>query len=225
MFGFNVQSRLLISFFPILVLAILSEKAAFCAPQDAPDATLAQSLVDTTGTVVTADLDGDYHLDRATGHSSISGYTIEVDLTSRVATTLLRGASDGLGIRIFACDIDHDDDLDLIVTDAISLFPIAVWLNDGKGHFAQGNPWLCFALLLDNPLHYSPQSDRTNPNNPLLQSRYSINGLSRASVEVRLESAGLLYRGSLAATPQIATHRLQSRSPPVFGSLMIELTL
>jgi hypothetical protein len=42
-------------------------------------------------------------------------------------------------ITISVADVDHDDDLDLVVGTPLSGEPIAVWLNDGQGRFTAGD--------------------------------------------------------------------------------------
>jgi hypothetical protein len=43
-------------------------------------------------------------------------------------------------VTIRAVDVDRDDDLDVIIGVPFSGETIAVWINDGHGHFSAGNP-------------------------------------------------------------------------------------
>ncbi len=169
--------------------------------------------------VVDADFNGDGCTDKATGSTSASGYEIEIDFACQPQKTLLPVPGNRLGIRIFAYDIDGDNDQDIVIADSISLFPIAVWINDGKGHFEPGNPWLCYHFFLDNPNHYSRHGDQRNPNAPLLKPRHSFSGLIRACFEIRLESAPLRFHSSPDAALQTKTLRLRSRSPPLVAAV------
>lgn len=161
------------------------------------------------------DFDGDGFADSA---AAIYGHEIQINLTGNFERTSLKVPSVGLGIGVLALDIDYDKDPDIVVTSATSLLPVAVWLNDGKGHFIQANPLFCLAGYLDNPSHYSFPRDHTNTASPLPQPRFFVYGLSRTYFHVRLESAGLLSGCSPAASLQIRANSLSTRSPPFFAS-------
>src|SRR5262249_62365432 len=49
------------------------------------------------------------------------------------ASATLQSSEDAVGIRV--ADVDHDSDLDIVVASTTSGQTIAVWLNDGSGHF------------------------------------------------------------------------------------------
>ncbi len=164
---------------------------------------------------LTGDFDGDGFADSA---ASIYGHEIQINLTGNFEKTSLKVPSIGLGIGVLALDIDYDKDPDILVTSATSSIPVAVWLNDGKGHFIQANPLLCLAGFLDNPSRYSFPSDHSNTTGPLPKPRYFVYGLSRTYFHVRLESAGLLYGSSPAASLQTRANPLSTRSPPFFAS-------
>ena len=100
---------------------------------------------------IQADFDGDHRPDLLTGHFIGGAYRIEIRLSSDSSLDTSRFLINGglYGMAVMALDVDGDNDLDLVVTDGFSLFPKAVWLGDGKGHFENGDPlcWLgSFAL-------------------------------------------------------------------------------
>ncbi len=164
---------------------------------------------------LTGDFDGDGFADSA---AAIYGHEIQINLTGNFEKTSLKVPSVGLGIRVLALDIDYDKDPDILVMSATSLLPVAVWLNDGKGHFTQANPLYCLAGFLDSPSRYSYPSDQTNATSPLPLPRYFVYGLSRTNFNVRLESAGLLCGSSPAASLHIRANSFSTRSPPFFAS-------
>jgi len=93
-----------------------------------------------------ADFDGDHQLDVATTRSAgRGGYVLELDLSSRRA-----GGSGGqfsfptlppspFGLHLTPRDVDGDHDLDIIITSGFARRPVAVWINDGKGGFEEGD--------------------------------------------------------------------------------------
>jgi hypothetical protein len=44
---------------------------------------------------------------------------------------------DAVGIRL--ADVDHDSDLDVVLSSAVSGRTLGVWLNDGTGHFTRSS--------------------------------------------------------------------------------------
>ena len=94
-------------------------------------------------TSILADFDGDRLPDVATGRLAGGMYRIEIRFSSDSTTCLVMNYIPPQA-TMYVMDVDGDNDLDLVVTDGFSLFPQAVWLGDGKGHFQDGNPhsWL-----------------------------------------------------------------------------------
>jgi hypothetical protein len=68
------------------------------------------------------------------GAHTAAGYELRIRLTGGTAETVVavRGAQ---AMMVVAIDIDHDRDLDLVVTPLLDRHIAAVWLNDGAGHF------------------------------------------------------------------------------------------
>jgi len=92
-----------------------------------------------------ADLDGDNVPDLAIVSAKGRGpkgfqYQLELHLSARPALSSLSITARERGLRIVARDVDGDGDLDLVITSALSLAPVEVWINDGHGRFTKGNP-------------------------------------------------------------------------------------
>ncbi len=210
--------RTILSIFTLLTVAALCAKAASGSAPAASSLASSYNREVFASTRADADFDGDGCRDSATAIASIYGYEIEINFACQHEKTSLKLEDPGFGARIVAVDIDRDKDQDILVTSPLSSIPIALWLNDGKGHFERGNPLRCQADFLGNPFHYSSQNDPTNQTRLLPRSRYSVCRLSRANFDVCLESAGVLYGNSLAARLRIRTDPLSTRSPPFFAS-------
>jgi hypothetical protein len=97
------------------------------------------------GIAAVADLDGDHVPDVAsginTGHTSAGySYRVDFDLSSgaqQKSFSILSEEPNGLNIE--AIDVDGDQDLDIVITNRLSLRPIGIWINDGRGSFTPGD--------------------------------------------------------------------------------------
>lgn len=95
------------------------------------------------GENIRADFDGDGIHDLVSGGVSQSGFTylISIRISRRHTTSLLRTDTVfPLGYRLIPADVDLDGDADLVLSRGVSL-PVAVWTNDGRGHFATKPAW------------------------------------------------------------------------------------
>jgi hypothetical protein len=93
-----------------------------------------------------ADFDGDKQPDFAFAEAKgRGGYALELELSAR-----LDGAAGGrnsfpalpispFGIHLSARDVDGDRDLDIVITAGFAAEPVAVWINDGRGRFKEGD--------------------------------------------------------------------------------------
>src|SRR5579872_5355845 len=96
-----------------------------------------------------ADFDGDSQPDVAITKMEARGsglvYLLELDLrTSHTTGSTARPglpaiASSKFGLHLTPRDVDGDHDLDIVVTMGIGRQPVAVWINDGQGRFAEGD--------------------------------------------------------------------------------------
>jgi hypothetical protein len=98
---------------------------------------------------IQADFDGDHQPDLLTGRLQGSAYRIEIQFSSDPGLDKTRFLTSyrQYGIAVFVLDVNGDNDLDLVVTDCSSVFPRAVWLGDGKGHFQDGDPHSWLSLI------------------------------------------------------------------------------
>jgi hypothetical protein len=119
----------------LLILTIVTycqspaaDRRAFAAPPG-PGLSFGQSLALT-------DFDGDHIIDRAI--LAVVGFSksIHLSFSSNKEPSVLRfDTSSSSHGSLFARDIDHDGDIDLIWTDLINPDNVVVWLNDGTGQF------------------------------------------------------------------------------------------
>src|SRR5947209_2393470 len=90
-----------------------------------------------------ADFDGDGKLDVVTsgpGRPDGDGFAHEVivQLSASEPSSFAFG-SRYRSVQLNSRDVDGDHDRDIIIREAGSSEPVAVWLNDGSGHFLRGD--------------------------------------------------------------------------------------
>lgn len=201
-----------------VVRAALPGVNALCAEADLSSFN-AQAGPAYSTAIVNADFDGDNRPDLAIASSRGFGYTIEIQFSTPLAKTYLNLANSGIGIRIFAYDIDRDSYQDLVVTSAASLLPIAVYLGDGKGHFQEAKPWSFLPIVLfETPYRYEPGSDSTSTVSLLPQSRFVLDGASAVAV-MRQEAWDLVPPNLNEVPPWRSAKSPRPRSPPPSSSL------
>jgi hypothetical protein len=72
--------------------------------------------------------------DRVSYPIGAASYRIEFSISGREPKTVaFQSDQDALTIKV--SDVDHDNDLDVVVSGALSREVVGVWLNDGNGHF------------------------------------------------------------------------------------------
>ena len=122
---------------------------------------------------VSADLDGDNKPDLAVGkRSGVLDYTVEVQFSSQIPSAFLTVANASAGINVIICDINRDNDPDVVVQAAASVIPLAIWLGDGRGHFRQGNPWQYIPLQMDPPARLATDQDNCTHASILTETRF-----------------------------------------------------
>jgi hypothetical protein len=88
-----------------------------------------------------ADFDGDNQLDFATARPrGDGGYVLEVELSSKrlvASERPLSLPSSAFGLHVLTQDVDGDHDLDIVITWGFAHLPVAIWINDGQGQFAE----------------------------------------------------------------------------------------
>jgi hypothetical protein len=76
--------------------------------------------------------------DRASQRANTYGYLIQFSVSGLgLRNVAFESAQPELTVGI--SDLDHDDDLDVVVRALFSREVVAVWLNDGRGHFQQAD--------------------------------------------------------------------------------------
>src|SRR5262245_5290317 len=93
------------------------------------------AAVDAGRTWMLADFDGGRLPELATARREGRASRLDIQLSGSRERASFILSSGTLGIRIFAADVDRDQDRDLVIADSDALARHMVWLNDGKGHF------------------------------------------------------------------------------------------
>jgi hypothetical protein len=150
--------------------------------------------------------------DRVPHATGTSSFTIEFAVSGLESRTVaFESNQDALTVRV--SDVDHDDDLDVVVSAALSREVVGVWLNDGSGGFEPAAA-ITFASEIESRHALdgrSPSSaasvaetaPRSAPGMPSLV-RWTAAIPRRSSVSVR--PAGL--------QPALLSSAVSSRAPP-----------
>ncbi len=75
-------------------------------------------------------------VDRLVAQGGETHYVLEIDV-SGAATDTIAFSSTQPALDIALADIDHDGDVDIVLTPVLSRTIVAVWINDGTGRFAE----------------------------------------------------------------------------------------
>jgi hypothetical protein len=89
-----------------------------------------------------ADFDGDSQIDVATasaGHRDARGYAHEVSVNLKGVQSSFLFRSRDAKVQLRARDMDGDHDRDIVIFETPSMEPVGIWLNDGSGHFQEGD--------------------------------------------------------------------------------------
>jgi len=132
---------------PLLILLLAGVNSCLASPGLVAGAT--PTSVSQLGWAV-ADFDGDSRPDVAITRMEARGggyvYWVELDLStnrkdgsSQPQANLPAAVASISGLHLTPRDVDGDHDLDIVVTMGIARQPIAVWINDGKGRFEEGD--------------------------------------------------------------------------------------
>ena len=165
-----------------------------------------------------ADFDADGRLDFAVVdrvHSSAERYQYDIDVkVSKARAQRLALASPIDAVSVVAEDIDRDHDFDIVITPALTHEVLAVWLNDGSGHFSP-------ASLRDLPSHLSPlritksAAPRASAD-AVVVSRRALPGCSATGDRAAgaLAICGDVVRLGSSSTRLILISSLRPRAPP-----------
>jgi hypothetical protein len=114
-------------------------------------------------TWLVADFDGDHISDLAVGRTETSCFQLEIHLSTQPNKASVHHRDVLAGMAFLVYDIDRDNDQDLILANPGSLYPAAVWLNDGRGHFEETERLGGFSLLREDPLTLETESSQAEP--------------------------------------------------------------
>jgi hypothetical protein len=89
------------------------------------------------------DGDGDHRSDMAVARIIGSTMKIKVRLSALSSRVLLSAdIRNEVGLQLSAYDVDNDSEVDLVLTNVISLRPVAIWLNKSNGRFERTSGWI-----------------------------------------------------------------------------------
>jgi hypothetical protein len=208
--------------FALLVVAFLCIRGARTSerqPPPAPPQTTAFS-VPALGRAM-ADFTGDSHPDLATVRlnafdSPTAQYLIEIHLSEGGGQSLRLIAPFG-GLLITPKDVTGDGNLDLVVRSARSRAPIAVFLNDGRGHFSWASVSLFAKDLRDVPSELRHAPDESYSGAALISSEpYTIAGQSASIRNPRAQGRAALP-SNIGNPPHPFALFASNRAPPAIA--------
>jgi hypothetical protein len=142
--------------------------------------------------------------DRVSRPMGGSAYRIQFSVSGLEPKTFaFRSEQDALTVRV--SDIDHDNDLDVVVSGALSHEIVGVWLNDGRGSFEAADVRQ-FASEVRALRSVDAAGPSVDPSSSGLVPRRSTDGLP------------LLVRGTPATSRRPLCNEQQSRLQPVLLS-------
>jgi hypothetical protein len=165
-----------------------------------------------------ADFTGDTHPDLATialnaFDSAHAEYAIEVQL-SEGGHQLLRLTAPFGGILITPKDVTGDGNLDLVIRSARSHLPVAVFLNDGRGHFSAVDPTAFRAALRETTPDYGFSTNYFYFNATFVSPKsYTAHGRS-GSARANLEPSDFPVSANNRIPVQLYLYSGLNRAPP-----------
>jgi hypothetical protein len=164
------------------------------------------------GAWVLADFDGDQKLDLAVADLPGEDSSGERQVTIQPDASTLPLHAGSLGELLRARDIDGDSDRDLVLYGA-GAGPIAVWLNDGAGHFQRRElSEFRYQLSHDDPASLITAQIASLQSDPADHSRTDLGLLSGVSCPSLVASTPPGVRESLSASGFLSGTR--ARGPP-----------
>ncbi len=169
--------------------------------------------------IAIGDLDGDGRPEIAIVRSEGLGpkglqYRIDLSLTTHALPNSFTVSTERGGLRIFPRDVDGDGDLDLVVTTTF-LAPVGVWINDGRGGLAEGDPAAYPSSIWNEGRRIWVCSRTSNETFPatLLKSRTWLDPPSSLfGIEFIFENIPLLPASGSPQEPAVT--RRSNRGPP-----------
>ena len=191
---------------PALLGCMAAIPAAAASPLDCP----AYSRASTAAWVL-ADFDGDHKLDLAVADlPGEDGLLRSITIRSGDAGPVPLCAT-GAAERLRARDLDGDSDRDLVLESAAAE-PIAVWLNDGAGHFERGElADFRYQLSHDDPGSLISSPNTSGERDPADHSRTNVSAVR--TFDLHLAAAGLAGKSDTLRRSE-TQFRIYARGPP-----------
>jgi hypothetical protein len=174
------------------------------------------------GTQLGRDLDGDRIPETVTIRQCGFAYRISIHFTSgrpKLHLTVYQAENEA-GLTFQTSDVDNDRDLDVVVTSATSIRPIAVWLNHGKAKFQRASTWKYGGFVsYTGPTFrrravYQPDPVLGSTTEPLA---YTVRAAQY--LEIRFDAEGLGLWDSKQAPVDSVPLEVPTRGPPLYISI------
>jgi hypothetical protein len=151
--------------------------------------------------------------DHTARRAGLYAYQIQFSVSGLDARNFaFESAQDSISVRV--SDVDHDDDLDVVVNSAASRELVGIWLNDGHGRFKSAD-LRQFTSEIRWLRSVSVASDRTvDPVAGPLRDRRSTDGLVAIVREIRAWSRPRLVALAATVLPSLQSPADAPRGPP-----------
>jgi len=168
------------------------------------------------------DLDGDRIPESVTIRQRGFLYRISIHFTSgrpKLHLAVYRAENEA-GLTIQTSDVDNDRDLDVVITSATSIRPVAVWLNRGKAKFQRASTWTYGGIgsytgpTFHRRAFYQPDPALGSTVEPLA---YTVRATQ--CLEIRFDAEGLGRWDSKQAPADSVPLEVPTRGPPLHVSI------
>jgi hypothetical protein len=211
MFKLHPKKRLLSGLITALLLVLLTPNWVDASPDQVSHRTQLRR-----------DLDGDRIPETVTIRQSGLIYRISIHFTSgrpKLHLTVYQSENEA-GLTIQTSDVDNDRDLDVVVTSATSIRPVAVWLNRGKAKFQKASTWAYGGLgrytgpTLHRRAVYQPDPALGSTTEPLA---YTVKATQCLEIRLDVEDLGLWDSEQVPADS--VPLEVPTRGPPLHISI------
>jgi len=163
----------------------------------------------------TADFDGDGRPDFAIVDrvgSAGGRFAIDIEVASAPAQRFVLTSSYD-AVTVLVVDVDHDNDLDIVVTPALTGEVLSVWLNDGFGRFSPAARDHSRRVV---PRHLLTSVPATERGEPAIASKRVVSGWRAARDWIRRadETCSLIFNRSAVVYRVVNRSSAALRAPP-----------
>ena len=162
------------------------------------------------------DLDGDHLPETATIRRGRDVYEISIKFSTGQPKLRLKTYVDSeiVGLAFQTTDVNDDNKDDLVLTDATSVRPVAVWLNQGHARFQKASPWLYGLHRYRGPTYRVHQHSEPEP-----VGNVSVDPFPQATLEPKYFTHGegsvlLLLSMPEQRTSDSLLYEIPARGPP-----------